>query len=39
MGEDAQQRVATVQRERLTEAHEPVELGVREPERERFLGC
>jgi hypothetical protein len=38
MGEDAQQRIATVQRERLAQPHDLVELGVRESERQRFLG-
>jgi hypothetical protein len=37
MCEDAQQRVATVQRERPTQAHDPVELGVGKSKRERFL--
>jgi hypothetical protein len=39
MGEDAQERVTTVQRARLAQPHDLVELDVRESERERFLGC
>jgi len=39
MGQDAQQRIATVQGERLAQPHDLVELGVGEPERERFLGA
>jgi hypothetical protein len=39
MGEDAQQGVTAMQCERPTEAHDLVELAIRESERERFLGC
>jgi hypothetical protein len=37
MGEDAQQRIAAVQRERLTEAHDLGELIISKSERERSI--